>query len=51
MRRKVGEVTTLFKKEWQIRKALAPTISAPMMNKLILGAIQKGAGATKVCGE
>ena len=47
---KMGEVTTLFNKEWQIRKALAPTISTPRMNKLILGAMQKGARAAKVCG-
>ena len=47
---KMGEVTTLFNKEWQIRKALAPTISTPRMNKLILGAMGKGAKAAKVCG-
>ena len=48
--RKMKKVTTLFAREWAARKALAPTISTPHMDKLIAGAIKKGAQAAKVCG-
>jgi len=44
------KVTALFDQEWKARKALAPTISTPHMNKLITGAKNKGAQAAKVCG-
>jgi D-glycero-alpha-D-manno-heptose-7-phosphate kinase len=44
------KVTTLFAHEWEARKALAPTISTPQMDKLIAGSIKKGAQAAKVCG-
>jgi D-glycero-alpha-D-manno-heptose-7-phosphate kinase len=43
-------VAALFAQEWKERKALAPTISTPQMDKLIAGAIKKGAQAAKVCG-
>ena len=44
------KVTALFAREWRARKVLAPTISTPHMDKLIVGAIKKGAHAAKVCG-
>ena len=44
------KVTALFDQEWKVRKALAPTISTPYINKLITGAKNKGAQAAKVCG-
>ena len=44
------KVTALFAREWRARKALAPTISTPHMDKLIVGALKKGAQAAKVCG-
>jgi len=44
------KVTALFAREWKARKALAPTISTPHMDKLIVGALKKGAQAAKVCG-
>jgi D-glycero-alpha-D-manno-heptose-7-phosphate kinase len=44
------KVSALFAREWEARKALAPTISTPHMDKLIAGAIKKGAKAAKVCG-
>jgi len=44
------KVATLFAREWEARKALAPTISTPHMDKLIAGATKKGAQAAKVCG-
>ncbi|MCH2390597.1 MAG: GHMP kinase, partial [Nitrospinales bacterium] len=40
----------LFADEWEARKALAPTISTPHMDRLIAGAMKKGAQAAKVCG-
>ena len=44
------KVTALFAREWEARKALAPTISTPHIDKLIAGSIKKGAQAAKVCG-
>ena len=44
------KVTALFAREWEARKALAPTISTPQINKLIAGGMKKGAQAAKVCG-
>lgn len=44
------KVTTLFAREWQARKALAPAISTRHMDKLIAGAMKHGAQAAKVCG-
>ena len=44
------KVAALFDQEWKARKALAPTISTPHINKLITGAKNKGAQAAKVCG-
>ena len=44
------KVATLFAREWQTRKALAPNISTKRMDKLISGAMQHGAQAAKVCG-
>ena len=44
------KVTDLFAREWEARKALAPTISTPQINKLIAGGMKKGAQAAKVCG-
>ena len=47
---KMQKVTTLFAREWEARKALAPTISTLHMDRLIAGAMKKGAQAAKVCG-
>ena len=44
------KVAILFAREWEVRKALAPTISTPHIGKLIAGATKKGAQAAKVCG-
>lgn len=44
------KVAILFAREWQTRKALAPTISTQRMDKLISGAMKQGAQAAKVCG-
>jgi len=44
------KVANLFDQEWQARKKLAPTISTQQMNKLVSGAMKKGAQAAKVCG-
>ena len=46
----INKVTTLFAREWLERKLLAPNISTRYMDKLILGAMQQGAKAAKVCG-
>ena len=46
----IKKVSALFAREWKARKALAPTISTPHIDKLIAGAIKKGAQAAKVCG-
>ena len=47
---KMRKVNTLFDREWQARKLLAPTISTQLMDRLISGAMLKGAKAAKVCG-
>jgi D-glycero-alpha-D-manno-heptose-7-phosphate kinase len=47
---KMKKVTALFAREWEARKALAPSISTPHMDRLIAGAMKKGAQAAKVCG-
>ena len=47
---KMQKVTALFAREWEARKALAPTISTPHMDRLIAGAMKTGAQAAKVCG-
>ena len=47
---KMKKVTALFAREWETRKALAPSISTPHMDRLIAGAMKKGAQAAKVCG-
>ena len=47
---KMKKVTALFAREWEARKALAPSISTPHMERLIAGAMKKGAQAAKVCG-
>ena len=39
-----------FNEEWKARKALAPGISTPKIDRMILGAKKKGALAAKVCG-
>ena len=39
-----------FNEEWKARKALAPGISTPKIDRMILGAKKKGARAAKVCG-
>ena len=39
-----------FNEEWKARKALAPGISTPKMDRMILAAKKKGALAAKVCG-
>ena len=44
------KVPAWFAREWEARKALAPTISTPHIDKLIAGATKKGAQAAKVCG-
>ncbi len=40
----------LFNEEWQARKALAPGISVPQMERLIKAALRHGALSAKVCG-
>ncbi len=40
----------VFREEWKARKALAPGISTPQMDRLIDSARKKGALAAKVCG-
>ncbi len=40
----------LFNEEWQARKALAPGISTPQMERLIKAALRNGALSAKVCG-
>ncbi|MCH8158052.1 MAG: GHMP kinase [Nitrospinae bacterium] len=44
------KVATLFGLEWRARKALAPSISTPQIDRLIAGAMKHGALAAKVCG-
>ncbi|KMP10726.1 GHMP kinase [Candidatus Nitromaritima sp. SCGC AAA799-C22] len=44
------KVASLFAREWKARKALAPSISTPHMDRLIRGAMKRGAQAAKVCG-
>jgi D-glycero-alpha-D-manno-heptose-7-phosphate kinase len=39
-----------FNEEWQARKALAPGISTPKIDRMIVAAKKKGALAAKVCG-
>ena len=39
-----------FNEEWKARKALAPGISTPRIDRMILAAKKKGALAAKVCG-
>ena len=43
-------VARRFDAEWQARKALAPAISTPEMDRLIAAARKQGALAAKVCG-
>jgi D-glycero-alpha-D-manno-heptose-7-phosphate kinase len=40
----------LLAKEWRVRKALAPGISTPEIDRLIIAAKRKGALSAKVCG-
>lgn len=40
----------VFAEEWKARKALAPGISSPEMDRLIRSAMRNGALAAKVCG-
>ncbi|GJL78494.1 MAG: hypothetical protein NPINA01_14830 [Nitrospinaceae bacterium] len=40
----------VFAAEWKARKALAPGISTPEMDRLIRSAMKRGALAAKVCG-
>ena len=47
---RISGVASIFKKEWNARKQLAPNISTPQMEKLIQSALKKGALAAKVCG-
>ena len=46
----LDKVATVFAEEWKARKALAPGISTPEMNRLIRSAMRNGALAAKVCG-
>ena len=39
-----------FNEEWQARKALAPGISTPKIDRMIVSSKKKGALAAKVCG-
>jgi len=49
-RRWEDRFAAVFSAEWQARKALAPGISTPQMDRLIRAALRKGALAAKVCG-
>jgi D-glycero-alpha-D-manno-heptose-7-phosphate kinase len=44
------EVARLLREEWKLRKANAPAITTPMIEKLIRAASREGALAAKVCG-
>lgn len=43
-------IAPIFAEEWRARKALAPGISTPEMDRMIASARRKGALAAKVCG-
>ena len=43
-------IAPIFSREWEARKQLAPSITTPQMEKLILTVLKKGALAAKVCG-
>lgn len=47
---KLAGFAPLFNEEWSARKALAPGISTPQMERLISAAMNRGALAAKVCG-
>jgi D-glycero-alpha-D-manno-heptose-7-phosphate kinase len=44
------QLAPVFAAEWKARKALAPGISTPEMDRLIRSAMRSGALAAKVCG-
>jgi len=47
---RLKDFAPLFTEEWKARKALAPSISTPKMERLIRAAKKAGALAAKVCG-
>ncbi len=47
---RISGMASLFTKEWEARKQLAPNISTTQMEKLIRSVLKKGALAAKVCG-
>lgn len=47
---KLNSIAPLFAEEWRARKALAPGITTPAMDRLIASAMKQGALAAKVCG-
>ena len=47
---RIDGIAPLFAEEWKVRKALAPGISTPKMDRLISAAMKQGALAAKVCG-
>lgn len=50
MNGRIDEAARWFDEEWKARKALAPGISTPEMNRLIASARKQGALAAKTCG-
>ena len=44
-----GEVADLLAEEWEARKRLAPGVTSPEIDRIVLGA-RAGGGAAKVCG-
>ncbi|MEE9257936.1 MAG: GHMP kinase [Nitrospinaceae bacterium] len=47
---RIDGIGPLFAEEWRARKALAPGISTPVMDRMIATAMKSGALAAKVCG-
>lgn len=47
---KIDKIAPVLAEEWRARKALAPGISTPQIERLITAARRKGALAAKVCG-
>jgi D-glycero-alpha-D-manno-heptose-7-phosphate kinase len=50
MRNRWAELGRLVREEWAIRRHFLPTISTPMIDRIISGARRAGAVAGKVCG-
>jgi D-glycero-alpha-D-manno-heptose-7-phosphate kinase len=48
--RRWGEVARLLRAEWKLRKTNAPSISTPVIDRMVRAAMTRGALAAKVCG-